>query len=367
MSKEIFVLLQPSTRVEYWFENTLNGIISGAKRYGESIRFINKNDIATLKQNTSVLVVGNDIGWMRYSVMSIQQQSLHPILVSASMLELPFHRYDGVMFELSVAIENCVHYLLSAGRHNITLLGITPDTLGYYEKYNAFMASTQDVGEGDFRVEECRTTIMDCIEQYLQHLSFNGSEAAMCANDTTAICLMLAAMQNNISLPDSLFITGMGNSYLGQFFKIPLTTIAFDYRQLGYEAVNLLHVQRRFLDSSRILVSLPCSLEIRASTGNIPYSADTDDKTSSVFSTPKPLLPNDGFYIRQLESIFQECDSIDRAILIGMSKDRTCISLSKELFLSERAIRYRIQKLQEYYGIELTNERVRSVLKMISV
>lgn len=366
--KEIYVLMQPAAKSAYWFENTLNGIIKGANRYGETILCVHDNDLPALKTGSSVLVVGNDTAWMRCSIMNLRKYNLHPILASASMLKLPFQHYNGVMFELAGAIESLVRYLLSTGRKKITLLGLVPNSLEYKEKSNAFRACTQDYAEGEFRVEKCYTTLLlDCIEQYLNHLSFDGTEAAMCANDTTALCLMLAAMKRGISLPESLYITGMGNSYLGQYFKIPLTSISFDYHELGYAAVNLLHVQSRFSDENHIFVSLPCGLVPRASTGNAKYVCEFDADDLDSLPVSKPDGKNESQYIRQIESIFQECDAADREILVGISQDKNSNQLAEELHFSERAIRYRIVKLYQRYGEQLSDELCRSILRMISI
>lgn len=59
-------------------------------------------------------------------------------------------------------------------------------------------------------------------------------DAVLCANDDTAIAVATKFQQQGYSLPEDIIVTGFDCTQAGQTFYPALTTVAQDYREIGY-------------------------------------------------------------------------------------------------------------------------------------
>ena len=178
----------------------------------------------------------------------------------------------------------------------------------------------------------------------------------ICANDTVAICLMMHMLQAQFKLPDDLYIVGMGNSCIGATLPVPLTSIDFDYCQMGKAAVKLLCYLKENPDCGRLVSYLPCRLIIRQSAPLQCFSADLP-------GTDAPPQPASTYFggidarnIVRAEAIMQSADATDRAIILGLLNGKSAEALSQTLYLSTRAVRYRITNLVKKHGFSDKSE-----------
>ena len=65
-------------------------------------------------------------------------------------------------------------------------------------------------------------------------------DGVVCYNDQTAIEVMRALKEKNLSVPEDVSVTGYDNSYLAETCMVPLTTIAHPQERLGKMAAELL-------------------------------------------------------------------------------------------------------------------------------
>ncbi|OGF46628.1 MAG: hypothetical protein A2452_11315 [Candidatus Firestonebacteria bacterium RIFOXYC2_FULL_39_67] len=65
-------------------------------------------------------------------------------------------------------------------------------------------------------------------------------EAIICYNDLTAAGIINAALENKISVPERLKITGFDNIGLSRFFKVPITTVNYKIAVIAEQALELL-------------------------------------------------------------------------------------------------------------------------------
>lgn len=209
-----------------------------------------------------VLTVGNRIRWLEESVEQLHRRGAHPVIVNAAMLPVRHFRCSGVLFELEEILSRCVEALADAGRKRTALLGVSESSVTDRRKAEAFCkipgCREEDVFWAEGRLE-------DCVSRFAEGLDGSDYDAALCANDTTAVCLIHCLRRKGIVPPERLYVVGMGNSFVGAGMTPGLTSVRFDYHEMGVTAVRLYHSLRQSRTDCHMTVSLPCRLVVRAS------------------------------------------------------------------------------------------------------
>ena len=165
-----------------------------------------------------------------------------------------------------------------------------------------------------------------------------------------AICLIRNMREQGFFLPEELYIIGMGNSYIGATLPLPLTSIDFDYYQMGKTAVKLCGFVKENADCGHIISHLPCRLMVRAS-APVPHYVDA---VSAPGASPEMCLAyfsgKDAQNIVKVEAVLQAGDEIDREIVLGLLEKKSAEKIAETLFLSTRAVRYRLANLIKKHG-----------------
>ena len=262
------------------------------------------------------------------------------------------------VFELEETLRRCVSLFRASGRERTALLGLNPFSVADTVKAAAFDEKS-DIIFADNGIEECVKTFVDNLAQ-------SGYDSVICSNDTVAVCLVKLMLKKGFSLPDSLYIVGMGNSYVGSEISVPLTGITFDYRKMGEMAVRLYHNLRTCHLPCHMIASLPCGLVVRSSA-----PIDTE---KTVNQKEFSFEMNDSGYfsghtvseIINIEAMFQDSDDIDREIILGVARGADCDSIAERIFLSGRAVRYRLAKIVKKYGFTDRNELKKALIRVIN-
>lgn len=173
------------------------------------------------------------------------------------------YEYDEIICNGATAAEKAVEYLISLGHKNIAYIGdCTSESryTGYYQtllshkiplNYSNIYPSDQTTEEG-FRI---MTSIIH---------SQQRPTAVFCANDGTALGVLLALRQNKKRgyLPSVISIDNINESQK----TVPmLTTIDIPKQEMGHLALNLLLDRKNGKHKENIRVELPCRLLVRDS------------------------------------------------------------------------------------------------------
>ncbi|MBQ8508286.1 MAG: substrate-binding domain-containing protein [Clostridia bacterium] len=345
-NEPLYVLIQPETRNSYWADNIRTGIREAAREWRDAICAIDPARAETLPDlnERRVLVVGNDAAWLEPALSRLMNRGAQPIIVNACMLPVRQFRCSGVVFELEEMLDQCLARLNASGRRRTVLLGVNPGSVTDHVKADAF-GRPEDIIWSPGRLD-------DCVSDFIDRLDETGFDSVICANDTVAVCLVQQLLALGCKLPERLHIIGMGNSYVGAQLKIPLTSVMFDYRQMGEAAVRLYHSLCASPLPCHMTVSLPCRLIVRE-------SAPVGSKPAASPIPPVIPQPQRSYFdsdmvqnIIRAEAMLQAGDTIDREILFGIARGETCDAIAERLFFSSRAVRYRIANLVKQYGFE---------------
>lgn len=357
-NRPLYAVFQDRPSHTYWATNIHEGICDAARDFGDTICPIELDALPPDLKSQNVLLVGNSQRWLKSTMPILIQHGTTPIIVNASMISDRSFRCSGVVFELEETLDRCMDMLKSAGRKHTVLLGLSQDSVTDHAKAEAFAQPANTVWAQD--------TLDACIRDFVDGLEKSNCDSVICANDTAAITLIRRLLEKNVSLPDRLYIIGMGNSYLGAGLALPLTSIMFDYREMGAEAVRLYHRLSDRKTDAHITVSLPCHLVIRE-------SAPLTVSSTHEHAEDKMILPAVSRYfseeetqnVIQMESIFQSGDAIDREILFGIARGERSDELAERLFFTDRAVRYRISKMTKRNNFQCREELEKALKRAI--
>jgi hypothetical protein len=213
-------------------------------------------------------------------------------------------------------------------------------------------------------------TIDECVEDFLRVYPRKRYDGIICSNDTVAICLINRMMEEGYRLPDDCRIIGMGDSCLAANHSLSVSSVMFDYVQMGEAAIELYHTVAKTSSPCHYTISLPCCFVARASTGSPSPTVCPAVIGSDTNTTDTPRSVNKYFdgkatkEIIELEAIFQKCDTIDRQAVFGLARGESIEEIAEKVHLTPRAVRYRISNFFDRNTPMTQNEFI-SALKSI--
>ncbi len=154
--------------------------------------------------------------------------------------------------------EGPLNFLYMSGRENTIA--------GFYRHQGFDQAISQsgrdivrEVYYGDYSEKKSHEIISSLIEGNTK------VDGIVCANDMMAIGAAKAILENSMSIPEDIQITGCDNISLSHYTHPSISTVSVDKYKIGYEAVELLNniINNRSEDRSIII---PHELIIREST-----------------------------------------------------------------------------------------------------
>lgn len=344
----LYVLLQPEPQNSYWADQIRSGIREAAREGRDSIVNLSLSARMPELEGRCVLVVGNQIQWLEAAVAQLLEREALPVVVNAALLPVGQFRCSGVLFELEEILGRCIELLAASGRRRTALVGVSTGSLTDHLKAEAFQRAAIGFCEGDVFWAPGR--LDECVARFVEGLEQTDYDAAICANDTVAISLLHQMEERGYALPGRLYVIGMGNSYVGAGLRIGLTSVMFDYHEMGMTAVRLCHSLCQSRTACHMTVSLPCRLVVRDSAPLTAAPEHRAARMSGEWEQPTYFGGGDVQNIIRVESILQAGDPIDREILFGLVRGESCERLSERLYISARAVRYRLTRLIRQYG-----------------
>ncbi len=99
----------------------------------------------------------------------------------------------------------------------------------------------------------------------LQEILDSGANNIICANDATALDLMMKAYEKGLSVPEDLRLIGYDNVKIFRYARVPLTTFRQPCAQIGDLAVNTMYQRIAHPDRPAVTVYAEAPLIIRES------------------------------------------------------------------------------------------------------
>ena len=370
MKSIVPVVVQKGTMEYYWVKNIFTGLRQSAAKSKcviKAIEDVKALNTADSLQSNCVIVVGYTTEWLYETLNYLISNNFNPIIANPCVTDEIKRHCNVVTFQLEDSIEKAIEYLLSAGRKNIALLGTNENSLadGIKEKtfLNIFGAESENM------IFKGYNPLDKSVDEFIETFSNENIDAVICSSDTVAIYLIKRMLDDGFNMPNDLYVIGMGNSEIGKKTSIPVTTIEFDYKQLGISAMKIWSAIQKDELNTHNEISIPCEFIIRDSTENV-----IDIKDQVAFDTSyikkKYRMDNDskGFFddtdvkrIIRFEDLLISADKIDYTILKEIINGNSDAKMSEHLNISDRAIRYRINKMFKILGVQTREDIVHMI------
>jgi LacI family transcriptional regulator len=151
-----------------------------------------------------------------------------PLIVLDRKLE-GYNIYSSVI-ENDVLVYNFINQMIERGYDDFAYISGPLDAFNNNQRYEGFKKALHEKGilkhqyyQGDFTIQAGYEAGRKIIERK------DRPRFVFCANDESAIGLIQALNEANITIPDEIALAGFDNIYLGQYIKPKLTTIGIDH------------------------------------------------------------------------------------------------------------------------------------------
>ncbi|NUR63492.1 MAG: substrate-binding domain-containing protein [Catenulispora sp.] len=185
----------------------------------------------------------------------------------------PDRRYPSVNNDQTAGARGAVDHLLGLGHRTVWHLAGPRDSYAAQQRAAAWHAALKAAGVPIPPIVYGDWSAQSGYEAGRAIATAGEATAVFAANDHMALGLMRALDDAGVSVPGDLSVVGFDDVAEAAFFKPPLTTVHYDFEQLGRECVSLL--LRLIAEPSadaRVAVA-PTPLIVRGSTAPPPSRA----------------------------------------------------------------------------------------------
>ena len=346
------------------YREVLKGIHSAAVKTSVRIQTISEKDLeeaAWRDTDAPAIIASDSIAFVRRVIHLLREEGRRSVLAGL----------DGEQFgpDISCAApsrrtetQQMVNYLYSLGCSKIALVGFgihsINDTFRYHAAMSAVSSLGMDTDEKDAWLWESdpRSALVSFVENAKRY------RAAICPNDNMAIQLVRQCKKSGISVPRDLWVCSFGNKIIGRYYSPSITTMTMDMPRVGEHSFYAWQFLCRQPEDSGCSVRLivPGRLIVRESTAGLEPEARPE--------IPLPVTENDPFYsdpfvrpLAELENCLAACDELDLKILSLLMENKSYEAIVEKLFISEGALKYRLNKIYNSMGVKGRTECVRQL------
>ena len=357
----LFVLCESEYMHTTWCAAKIRGIRDEALRHRVRRPHI-LSDLQAAKElapaldaDSSVILLFDSLFWLQEAAKALSGCRAH-IILSADYVDLPLPiGYSQVGIDIDMAVHTAIDYLHSCNKHRFALLCANTDSCNDHanvamlekylspEEYRVFYA--EDPAAGSIAIAT----------------ALQGFDAVLCSNQLLAIHL-----DEHLPTEVKPFILSLMAAEILQFYGAGITALSAQHYNCGKKLIET-HLQRSRYGFSRRITLLPTTLEVRGSTGNIPF-VPSENLSLPVQHTSLSIPTNNRLpaeTINRLEHLLVSGDLIQLKVmycmLCGYDRDKT----KDFCFISPETARYRVNKLRIALGVETKSEATDILRKYI--
>ncbi len=335
----LYVYSDPSFRRTHWFSHIFCGITEAAEKRRYRLVLLTEaprsaEDIAGSGPRPVIIVIGNSAAALGEPLKRMWGAGIHTILVNFTA-DVPSPHASVITMDYADAVVQGIRALRGGGRTRTALFGVYPDSRPDRIKQIGFLAEMSRLGvkapEAD--VFTVSGDLGACVSAFLP---VSGRyDSVICGNDLAAVALNRALGNRS----GQIALAGFVDRALSDFsVLVPgILMLSAEHREFGRQAVKLCS----WLQRNDAEVSVTVRVPVTVSDGHDAEIGEGDD-AASLESLPGDPLVNE---ILRVERCLSLCDSIDIRILRGICGGQTRAAVAESVFISERAVGYRLKKL----------------------
>ena len=260
------------------FASIVKGAHDRAFKYGYNIVVCETEDQTQMNKNQLHMLREKNIDALIYASANMSMDLIEElndfpapcILVNRSH---PYSNHSFIGTDNVAGASMAMNHLFSLGHTRIAHLSgpLYLDTA--IERMHGYRKSLKD-NNISFRSEYCIET------KYTMEGGIKGAKklldlpepptAIFAANDMIALGVIEGLSRQNIKVPDDISVMGFNNISFSEMASVPISTISFDYAEIGAKAVDHLYRSIKNRDSSKTIQQLlEPKLIVRESTSHI--------------------------------------------------------------------------------------------------
>ena len=347
---KIPVIVENNYLKSVWCTEILDGIGK------QKCELVPLDNIKNFTQNSVVPIIGNTNHFLKKSITACIERNLRPIVVGTEITDVD-SRISTIKTNRKAAVTSLLKYFNAAGRNDIALLGINSHSNIDTEKKEAFTEAFSALygkdASGNIYYNE--TNAKACVNNLLKDISsYNG---VICSNDYFSASFIADALKNGLKIPDDVFVAGYGNSFIAENIKPSITSVAPKYHEMGVQARKAYYYlsDNPSVSSAGILVDY--DIIVRESTDNINFENTFSIASNDFEPCTHTMFDDDNMNkIIGLDAVFGSSDASLVMILKGIMNDVSYSALAENLYLSDSAFRYKLNKIFALTHTQSKNE-----------
>ena len=350
------------------YREVLKGIKNAALKGGMRICTVSEHELTDYSFENAAeaaIVASDSLPFVRSAITLLRSRSRQTVLAGL----------DSEQFGMDISCatpsrraetQQVVNYLYSIGCRQIALVGFGVHSINDTIRYHAAMSAITALGlPNDERdVWRWHTDPGEVLGSFIA--SAHSYQAAICPNDSIAIQLIKLCRRHGIHVPKELCVCSFGDKVTGRYYSPSITTMSMDYFDIGEHSFYAWQILSRQPADRRCAVKLtvPGRLLIRESTGGrlpeataeLPLSRGSNDPFYSV-----PLTRD----LATLENCLSQCDDLDMRIIALLMDGHSYEAIAEKLFISESALKYRLNKVFSAVGAQGKSSFIRFVQEQL--
>lgn len=359
--QELYIVAEKQYSNTNWYIRIMNGLYQEASKKSFKIVFCSDADLESLNVGAILVLIGSSKPFIKKYIQLCTQLQLRPIVTGSG-----FHHTNIPVSYITInryaAMIDVVEALIAIGAKSIALLGVNSSFQTDMQRYEGWMSAVHfhNAGNPDTDAYFSDKGLPACMDAFWKNI--HKYDAVACTNDWYASYVCSHAKEHGISIPDDLMVTGFGNTLLGQYTDPPLTSVSLNLSSVGTQVLTLHHLLSQNSDLQACTQTLKSDIIFRQSTkkmmSDTPLSEHHAVFADEFFTDFVPADKQDLNKLYALENAIGKIDEMDSKIIHGLLEGISYHALAEQLFLSDTALHYRLQKLFHSIGCKGRSELV---------
>lgn len=343
----VYLLVEEKFAQYPWCQRILRGLYEEARKKRTEVQEVHSPEEPPEGWGF-ILLVGASEQWVDCAAVCSKNRGLHPVVLSNRQNNPLGASCSSVVMDIHGSMRLAVDYLHSLGRQELALYGVNPYATSdpwRVKRFQDLTGRSEHIFYSKDSLEALWGQFYPVIDRY---------DGVICASDYAAVSLARRLRQVGYALPQKLYMIGYGDMNLSRLFTPSITSISDDYESFGKAALSICSLVEKADAVSTINIHLHSRLYTRDTTENRPYQGDYG-MVSECKSPSENKFYSDAEIsdLATLETLFNQCDDVDFALIQLLLKNAPYSTMAQECFISETAAKYRVKKMEKICGVPL--------------
>ena len=352
------ILLYEKNGVLPWHKAMIDQFCLYGKKHGIHITFFNHwEDILQFHSIHCLIVIGENIEWLRDIILHLCSHPLHIILISGH-LHGNYSNISQIQFDQKVFVEYSLNLLKKHGRFRTAFIGPQKN-----DTSDAIKADTFALSVSPSDIYPISDSLDASFDSFFKNVDLYDS--VICTNDLVAVYFMKRCRMCGISIQEQLYLIGNSNLWISSHTVPSLTTCAYDLKSLVLVALQLYQNFCQYPDASAMNIVIKPTMIERASTGN-RFQSKNMPQDSFISHKLSENMPDINRYIqypeiqriKELDLALTYRSPEDHLILQGLCAGKSYEKIADLALMPLDTVKNRIKKLYRQLNIHTKQELI---------